>query len=138
MRRDNLHLTLAFIGQLDAAVAQQVAAGLAALSIGPFAWTLATIGAFGRSGVLWAGDDDERLGTVAARVRHLLDELGVSYDRKPFVAHVTLLRKLPRAAARDAAAAIEPPIAWRVADVVLLQSTTDAAGSRYSPVTASG
>lgn len=136
MRRDNLHLTLAFIGTLDAAAAREVAARLAAETIEPFDWRLDEVGAFDGARVLWAGGTHERLEGLAARSRALLDTLGVRFDRKRFVAHVTLLRNLPRAAARTAAHRIEPPIAWRVTLPALLQSTTGAHGTRYTPVCA--
>lgn len=134
MRRDNLHLTVAFIGALDAALARRVAQQLATQTVEPFDWALADVGVFERARVLWVGGADRRLDALAARVRQLLDAVDVGYDGKPFVAHVTLLRKLSRAATRSAALSIEPPIAWRVAAPVLLQSTTDRDGTRYTPV----
>ena len=138
MRRDNLHLTVAFIGALDEAIARHVAQQLARQTVETFDWTLGDIGVFERARVLWVGGTDRRLDALAVRVRQLLDALDVRYDRKPFVAHVTLLRKLPRGAARSAARHIEPPILWRVAAPVLLQSRTDSDGTRYTPVAAAG
>ncbi len=134
MPRANLHLTLAFIGALDAGLARQVAARLAAERFEPFAWSLDSVGTFGGARVLWAGGSDPRLEALAVRARRLLDELHVRFDRKPFVAHVTLLRKLPRDAAREATARIEPPIPWQAGAPVLLESRTDARGTRYVPI----
>jgi RNA 2',3'-cyclic 3'-phosphodiesterase len=134
MRRENLHLTLAFIGAIDRALARLVAARLAGERPEPFAWSLDQLGAFGNSRVLWAGGADPRLAALAAQSRRLLDELAVHYDRKPFVAHVTLLRNVPREAARAVSAPIEPPVRWQAGMPVLLQSTTDASGTRYTPV----
>ena len=136
VRRENLHLTLAFVGALEAGRARQVAAGLAAAPKAPFDWTLDAVGAFGGARVLWAGGSHEDLDQLAERVRRILDSLGVPYDRKAFVAHVTLLRKLPREAVREAVHPIEPPILWHAGAPVLLQSRTDAQGTRYLPVAA--
>ena len=136
MRRENLHLTLAFIGALDAGRARQVAARLAAEPPAPFDWSLDEVGAFAGARVLWAGGTDVQLDALAARARALLDELDVRFDRKPFVAHVTLLRDVPRDAARDAARRIEPPILWHAGAPVLLESRTDSSGVRYLPVAA--
>ena len=98
VRRENLHLTLAFIGALEADRARLVAAALAGQTATPFDWLLDSVGAFAGARVLWVGGADAQLEALAARARALLDELAVRFDRKPFVAHVTLLRDLPRAA----------------------------------------
>jgi len=134
MRRENLHLTLAFIGALDADRARQVAATLAAERTAPFDWSLDSVGAFAAARVLWVGGNDARLDALAAQSRRLLDDLGVPFDRKPFVAHVTLLRNVPREAARDATGRLEPPIAWHAGAPVLLESRAGADGIRYLPV----
>jgi 2'-5' RNA ligase len=135
MRRENLHLTLAFIGALAADRAQQVAARLAAEPIAPFDWSVDSVGAFAGARVLWVGGTDAQLDALAARARGLLDELDVRFDRKPFVAHVTVLRNVPREAARDVTQRIEPPILWHAAAPVLLESRTDSNGVHYEPVT---
>jgi 2'-5' RNA ligase len=139
MRSTNLHLTLAFIGELDTTIAQQVAQRLSELETHRFIWLLDRCGAFGAARVLWTGGaDDARLSELAARVRALLDEMKVRYDRKPFVPHVTLLRNLPRALTQDAAASrIDPAISWEVDRAVLVQSQTGERGTRYVAVDAS-
>jgi 2'-5' RNA ligase len=134
MRRENLHLTLAFIGALEVDAAREVAARLAAEPAAPFVWSLDAVGAFAGARVLWVGGTDPRLDALATRSRDLLDELGVPFDRKPFVAHVTLLRNVPREAAREIASAIEPPILWHAGTPVLLESRADDQGVRYTPV----
>ena len=138
MRRENLHLTLAVIGALQAGRARQVAATLAGQTPPSFDWALDSLGAFAGARVLWAGSNDGQLEALAARARALLDDLGVRFDRKPFVAHVTLLRDLPRGAADDAARRIEPPIVWRAQAPLLLESRTESGGVRYLPVAPRG
>lgn len=136
MRRENLHLTLAFIGALDAERAREVAARLAAEPPTLFDWSLDTVGAFGGARVLWVGGADAQLDALAAWARRLLDGLDVQYDRRPFVAHVTLLRNVPRETARHAARRLEPPIAWHAGAPVLLESRSGSNGVRYLPVAA--
>lgn len=134
MCMENLHLTLAFIGELDEARAAVVASALDALPFESFTWTLDAVGAFDRARVLWAaGADCEPLSQLARRVRSALDELHVPYDRKPFIAHVTLLRGLTRGDARHAAAAIAPPVIWRADRPRLLCSVHRDGRLRYEP-----
>ena len=131
MRRDNLHLTLAFIGELDADTARRIAALISKDTWQPVAWTVDRIGVFGKARVLWAGSgDDPHLASIASKVRALLDELQVRYDHKPFVPHVTLLRNLSRAAP-GTAQVIDPPIEWQALHPVLLHSIHDESGTRY-------
>ena len=136
MRRDNLHLTLVFIGTLPLARANRLAAELARVPAEDFDWSVDQIGAFAAAGVLWAGGESVPLRQLAVRVRQLLDELAIAYDRRPFAPHVTLLRQLPRQAATKAAAPILPPIRWRAGAPRLLQSTSDVHGIRYREVAA--
>ncbi len=135
MRRENHHLTLAFIGGLDDAMGTQIAARLATETVEPFDWWLCEFGAFEGARVLWAGGaTSAALDALAKQTRRFLDQLAVRYDRKRFVPHVTLLRKVPRSATKGLSMPIEPPIRWRVRPPILLQSCTDARGTRYLPV----
>lgn len=129
MRPDNLHLTLAFIGELPEARAAEVAAACAALCVEPCAWQLDAVGFFVRPRVLWAGGPlTAGLAAIATQARALLERLQVGYDRKPFVPHVTLLRDVRR---YDGPGAIAPPIPWPVREVALYRSGRDAGGARY-------
>jgi 2'-5' RNA ligase len=129
MRPENLHLTLAFIGELADARGAEVAARCAALPPPAVDWELDEIGFFARPRVLWAGGQaSNALGALAARARALLDELVIGYDRKPFVAHVTLLRDVKR---YDGPRVIAPPIAFPIRDLGLYRAGRDDAGARY-------
>jgi 2'-5' RNA ligase len=134
MRRENLHLTLAFIGSLPDEAGAGVAAACAALSFAPVSWQLDEIGLFRRPRVLWAGGRaSAALDALAQRARALLDESGVPYDRKPFVPHVTLLRDVLRYSGPKQ---ITPPIPWRIDEIALYRSAKDETGARYLRVAA--
>jgi len=129
MRAENLHLTLAFIGELPDARGAEVAAACAALPPLACAWELTEIGFFARPRVLWAGGAlSDGLAAIAASARGLLDRMAVGYDRKPFVPHVTLLRDVKRF---DGPREIAPPIAWPIREIALYRSGRDEAGARY-------
>lgn len=129
MQGDQLHLTLAFIGPLVEQRATQVAQMLDAIPADPFFWTLDRIGGFDRARVLWAGGKREpRLIALARIVRRGLDAAAVSYDRKPFSAHVTLLRNITHVPAF----LLATPIAWHVTRPYLVVSERDTSGDiRY-------
>jgi 2'-5' RNA ligase len=129
MRADNLHLTLAFIGDLPDDDGARIAAACAALPALQCDWQLDAVGFFARPRVLWAGGPlTPELAQIAGRSRALLDDMKVAYDRKPFVPHVTLLRDVRRYAGP---AGIAPPIPWPIREVALYRSGRDDKGARY-------
>ena len=132
--RANLHLTIAFIGDMDPEPAARVAARLRRLQVDAFTWAIDKLGVFAGARVAWAGGraPAELLALVGA-VQDLLAEESVRFDRRPYVPHVTLLRQLPRATP-GLARAIDPPVLWTVRAPVLLHS----ASGRYVEVAPAG
>lgn len=125
MRREQLHLTLAFIGPLVQDRADQVAQMLDAIPADPFFWALDRIGGFDHAHVLWVGGKREpRLIALVRIVRRGLDAMAINYDRKAFSAHVTLLRNIRHVSASFLAT----PIAWHVTRPYLVVSERDLGG----------
>ena len=88
-KEENLHLTLAFIGEFNDPDA--VLDALKTVEFRPFEITLDALGSFGD--LWWAGlKGSKALEAVASRVRRLLAENGIPFDRKRFSPHITLLR----------------------------------------------
>lgn len=87
----NLHLTLAFIGDTkDVAAVRQA---LQAVRYKPFRLSLTEMGTFGD--LLWTGlKGNQGLSAAVKSVRGALDTAGISYDRKKFVPHITIIRKM--------------------------------------------
>jgi RNA 2',3'-cyclic 3'-phosphodiesterase len=128
--RANLHLTLAFIGDLDAERARQVAGQLRELESASFVWTIDRVGRFAGPRVAWAGGPaPAALDELVQRVQARLDAAGVPFDRRPYRPHVTLLRHLPPDAT-GTPRALSPPIEWTAGRAVLLRS----AAGRYVEV----
>ena len=87
---ENLHLTLAFIGEFPEA--EPVLEALRAVSFRPFCLGLEGLGCFGD--LWWAGmQPSPPLAALAKKVRHVLAEGGIPFDRKRFSPHITLLRR---------------------------------------------
>ena len=89
-KRDNLHLTLAFIGEFDDPDA--VLEVIKRAGLRPFDIALSGTGSF--TSLWWAGmDGGMALQSFARRLRRELDNAGIPYDRKKFSPHITLIRK---------------------------------------------
>lgn len=132
-RVEDLHLTLTFIGDLADVDARAVAQAVARVQLEAFDWQLDRRGFFSQAGVLWAGAGDAASGPLlelADRVRGLLDQMNVDYDRRALTPHVTLLRGVRQFDAEK----IAPPISWRIDAIALYRSSGDRSGARYSRV----
>jgi len=87
---ENLHLTLAFIGEVPDA--EPVLEALSSVSFAPFELCLEGMGCFGD--LRWAGMRKSLpLAMLARKIRHALAEGGIPFDRKRFSPHITLLRR---------------------------------------------
>ena len=86
----NLHLTLAFIGEVGNV--PEIKTALQTISYKPFKLSLSDFGNFGD--ILWVGvKGNQGLSQAAKSVREALDRAGISYDSKKFAPHITLVRK---------------------------------------------
>jgi 2'-5' RNA ligase len=136
------HLTLAFLGETLADAAPAIARAIAECSRGVSACSarLTGLGTFPdlrRPRVVWTGlAPDTPLKIIAARLQTALRALGLSCDRKPFAAHVTLARvKTPdcpglKSLLRDEASASFGD--QRIDTVCHYRSDLSAAGPVYS------
>ena len=87
----NLHVTLAFIGETKDASAVKTA--MQTLSCKPFRMAFAEMGVF--DNLLWVGiKGNQGLNKLAKYVGTALDEAQIPYDRKKFVPHVTIIRNM--------------------------------------------
>jgi len=127
---ENLHVTLAFLGEVgpEARVCLEEAAG----DIAGEAFTLSMDRLGFRPGrnMLWAfpARTPEALERLADDLGAALEACGLERDKRPFRAHMTLARKaqrMPRQRAID-------PVHWRVERFVLVASELGPQGSAYS------
>ena len=95
---DSLHVTLAFLGNVDAARVDDAADALSRACQrvdGPFPVALGELGSFGKPSraTLWQGlRDGGKLTELAAAVRGELRKREFTFDEKKFRAHITLMR----------------------------------------------
>lgn len=89
--QENLHLTLAFIGEV-ADVAETLEA-LDEVEISTFPLKLDGFGCFGE--LYWVGLEEQAvLAQLVKDIRRTLDSHGIAYDKKKFKAHITVARRV--------------------------------------------
>jgi len=126
---NNLHLTLAFLGQQPTAALPALKNVLAHLSLPDLMLTLDKLGYFPRNRIAWVGPyrTPDALTSLYQDLCRSLTENGIAFTPpSSFKAHVTL--------ARDAslpADMVFDPISWRAEEVALVQSITGPGGSEY-------
>lgn len=144
--RDNLHLTLTFLGGVETGRLDTLAEALStAVARRPvFDLTVRGLGAFPsrtRPRVLWAGVDAgaDALATLAAGIDDAVESLGFAREARPFSAHVTLGRvREPRPNPRLAEALTLDDVfgRQRVIRVSLMRSELSPRGARYTELAA--
>ncbi len=96
-QRDNqLHLTLAFIGDASRKTKLEIEDALARIRFEPFDMVLSGVGMFGKPKqpkVLWAGVDNKKpLMHLHEKIAMAMAQIDVDIDRRKFKPHITLAR----------------------------------------------
>jgi len=130
MRTETLHLTLAFLGPVDAQLADTLAAATPEHPLPAGEVALDHYGVFSRQRILWAGPRQTPAGLQAAHdsLWQWLADFGLTAPPQPFRPHVTLLRNIEHAQPPDTTPA---PLSWRYDRMVLVASESLTGGSRY-------
>ena len=127
---ENLHLTLAFIGEYPDP--RHVMEALERVEFAPFEIRLQGFGNFGD--LWWAGlQKSEALQDLARRIRRELALEEIPYDRKKFSPHFTLVR---RARGRRMPGLVLPDLSMRVESFSLMRSARGRSGMVYTEIAA--
>lgn len=132
MRRDTLHLTLAFIGDVSPERLADLLAVGDRTGAEAFTLTIDRLGGWRHNRIVWAGAETcpPPLAALVARLGTGLEGAGFPVERRPFAAHVTLLRN-SRTQPRTEPIA---PIEWKIGGFGLFQSHLSPEGADYRPV----
>lgn len=143
-RRENLHLTLAFIGEYpDPYDVKDI---METIDFEPFDISLDGMGSFGS--LWWMGlnsggngeenasgegrDAGDELKILAKHLRHALADAGIPYDRKKFSPHITLVRKPTMRAIPEEVLAELPRASMLVDHISLMRSERGKHGMIYT------
>lgn len=152
---DQLHLTLAYLGEVDRHGLNHAVDGLSLVSRPRFGLELDGIGSFQsavhkRTSILWAGvrdpaPDEERvkkrapLPLLATTVRQAVQAAGLPVDARKFAPHITLARFGRLGASADSlqrwiSSTHLPALPWSVDSFHLMESWLGAGGSHYETI----
>ncbi len=128
MRRDNLHLTLVFLGNIarDRMPLLESIAGLQQRA--GFDLQFGVINYWRHNRIVWAGPHSmpEPLDELVAALEDALRQAQFAFDPRPYVPHMTLIRD-----ARAPAMLPSLEFIWPVRDFALVESAPGAHGHEY-------
>lgn len=126
----NLHLTLAFLGEVAPATAAALCAEDAITEVPPFALAIDAAGWWRTNGAAWLAPRlvPPDLTRLQLALCAQLAARGMTLEARAFAPHVTVARGVRTAPPPRAATVVR----WRVADYVLARSDTAAGGARYT------
>ena len=130
-KAENLHLTLAFIGEYGDVEAVRDALGDVEFS--PFEISLQGIGRFGD--LYWAGIREcDELEKLVKRIRRALADAGIPFDRKKFNPHITLVRKAVYRGQGPLPEVALPDVSMQADHFLLMNSERGKNGMVYSEI----
>ena len=126
---DNMHLTLAFLGERPRELIgalRELAAGIQCV---PFTLLLDDIGYWRKAGLAWLGSQarSPELNDLQSDLAQRLAGAGIALEARAFAPHITLARRIGSIVRRRQA----PPIAWHVDVFALVASELGREGARY-------
>lgn len=127
----NLHLTLAFLGEVNPTHIEALVHGVEQLTVPPGCWTLDGWGWFRTPRIVWIGgtQSNPALQRLHGMLWQELAALGFEDEPSRYVPHLTLLRRVERLDTWELPAF---RIDWPYQQVELIHSVTGPGGSRYT------
>jgi 2'-5' RNA ligase len=129
---ENIHLTLEFLGAVEARFRLCAERAAQSLSIPAFELEFNRLGHWPRPRVLWSAPErtPQPLASLVTTLRKALVECGHEPDSRQFRAHVTLARKVRG----PVDATLHTPVCWPVSQFYLMASESTEQGVRYRPL----
>lgn len=140
--REQIHLTLAFLGDVDDDGVGRLSDRLSRIHAPAFSLRFSETGCFPdrrRPRVLWVGlEHESRLLNLAAMVRNAVTDCGIELEDRPFSPHITLARikaPEPKEAGRFLDRHLQKKLpSLAVREFILFQSRLTPEGAIHTPV----
>lgn len=131
-RAETIHLTLVFLGEVQVERIDDLLTLAGQVRTHSFSLNLTRLGWWPHNRIVWAAPDrvPNELAYLVDSLRHHLESAGVNFDAKPFVPHITLLRK---GGCKDKLLP-DAHVEWRIEDFVLVRSVPGEGGAAYEEV----
>jgi 2'-5' RNA ligase len=142
VERENIHLTLKFLGNIGAAKVNEIKSALSPVTFPAFSLEIRGAGAFPnlkRMNVIWVGVGEgwSQVELIFEQTEKLLHQLGFGRETRPFSPHITVAR-VKSGRKRDEIAAFLGHLSdesfgtFNVESVRLKQSVLSSSGPKYS------
>ncbi|OQA31161.1 MAG: 2'-5'-RNA ligase [Betaproteobacteria bacterium ADurb.Bin341] len=130
MRPETLHLTLAFLGEIEPGRLNQAEEAADGIDAKAFDFSLDRLGYWPHNHIFWAGCTrrEVRLQGLAQELGDRLRERGFALERRSFSPHVTLVRKM---AAAPQPLPDLPACRWHCGEFTLVRSLSAGSGVEY-------
>lgn len=136
LKAEQWHITLAFLGAVPETRVQQLRAQAPQWQLPDAPFLLDSYGSFPGTGIVWVGSRDsaslQAMQQCFTALWHYLRPLGFSAENRPFVPHVSLLRRAVRSDIRNLPSFA--PFGWHNQACYLIESRPTAQGSAYYPL----
>jgi 2'-5' RNA ligase len=137
-RRDNLHLTLRFFGDISEENLEKAAKIMVSVGslFAPFSLALTEIGAFpstDRAHVVWIGVQSSVLGELYNALQKQFNAAGFPIEHRPFRPHITIGRSRQRTGRILSLPPHKVAASMRVDELILFESRLQLAGAEHLP-----
>jgi len=131
---DNVHLTLAFLGEQPAEIVPKLCASAAAVEFSAFRLVSDEVDCWRKTGIAWLGASEMPAELVALQgsLARTLAAMGIALEARAFAPHLTLARRIATPVRRR----LPERVVWNVTSFALVASELDRSGSRYRVVDA--
>lgn len=131
MRRENVHLTLVFVGDVAVERLDELRSVAGAIVGHSFELVLDQLGYWRHNRIVWAAPKSVPgpLREIVTALESALKQAGFGFDQRPYAPHITLLRD-----ARAPGIPAPLQLHWPVGDFVLVESARSVQGPAYRVV----